>query len=284
MEITLKRLGNYSPLRYPGGKAALAGFLDSVIKAKKLHGSVYVEPYAGGAGAALTLLFLEKVERVVINDLDPAIYAFWMTACNEAEWMCEQIATVPLDVPEWRRQRTIYLDKESTQRDLGFALLYLNRTNRSGIVEGYPIGGLDQTGTWKIDARFNRVTLADRIRRIGEYSSRIDVLNWDGLAVAEKYLGENQGLVYLDPPYFVKGGSLYLNHFDSARHEALANMLNRYPGSSWLMTYDNVKEIRDLYPDRTQTAFTLHYSAHSSRQGSELLIASDSIAKVLQSA
>jgi DNA adenine methylase len=282
IDISLKRLGNFSPLRYPGGKAPLAGFLDRVIKAQRLHGSVYIEPYAGGAGAALSLLFLEKVERIVINDLDPAIYAFWVAVTQETDWFIKRINKVEVSVEEWAKQRKVYLNESKNgTKELGFALFYLNRTNRSGILSGWPIGGIDQGGKWKIDARFNRSTLADRVRRIGLYSSRIEVKNQDGLSLAKKYLQKQSGLIYLDPPYFRKGKSLYLNHFDDRQHEQLAECLNAFPRASWVLTYDNVPEIRSLYERRKIVQFALAYSAHSSRVGSEIMIPSDTVARAL---
>lgn len=283
IDLKLKRLGNFSPLRYPGGKASLTGFLDQVIKVQRLHGSVYVEPFAGGAGAALSLLFLEKVERIVINDLDPAIYAFWLAVTTETEWFVSQIKTCPITVAEWRKQRATYVDRSKRgTKELGFALFYLNRTGRSGIVEGWPIGGLDQKGKWKIDARFNREELAERVRRIGRYASRIEVRNEDGLTLAREWLGRDEGLLYLDPPYFAKGKCLYLNHFNAENHESLAACLNEFPEAAWILTYDNVPEIKALYPDRSVFEFSLNYSAHTAKHGSELLIAADSLARVIQ--
>jgi DNA adenine methylase len=280
--IELKRVSHFSPLRYPGGKAALTGFLDQIIKARKLHGAVYVEPFAGGGGAALSLLFLEKVDRIVINDLDPAIFAFWKAVTEETAWFVEQILNCELTVDEWRRQRSIYVDgKKRTFKELGFALFYLNRTNHSGIVEGWPIGGLDQSGKWKIDARFNREGLVERVKRIGLYASRIEVRNEDGLSLAREFLAKDPGLIYLDPPYFAKGKCLYLNHFELEDHKRLSECLNEFPSSSWLLTYDNVPEIRSLYGSRSIVEFSLGYSVHSPRTGSEILIASDSLSSLI---
>jgi DNA adenine methylase len=160
----------------------------------------------------------------------------------------------------------------------GFALFYLNRTNRSGIIESWPIGGLDQAGKWKIDARFNRAKLAARIRAVGLYRNRIEVLNEDGISLAREYLRKNEGLVYLDPPYFVKGKSLYLSHYNGEDHKELAGLLNLHSDASWLLTYDNVEHVRALYPTRSIQEFSLSYSVHTARRGSELLISSDSIA------
>jgi len=71
---------SFTPLRYPGGKTSLFEFFDSVIKGHGWSKVTYIEPYAGGAGAALSLLFLNKVNKIIINDYDPAIFCFWKSA------------------------------------------------------------------------------------------------------------------------------------------------------------------------------------------------------------
>ena len=173
----------YSPLRYPGGKAKLTSFLIEVIKSNGLREPHYVEPYAGGAGAALRLLFEEFVAAITINDADPRVQCFWLAVTEFTDKFLGLLEDVELTVDEWHRQRAIY---EASNRknvlELGFATFFLNRTTRSGIIHnGGPIGGYEQTGTYKIDARFNRTQLARRIQRIGIYSDRIDVSGVDGL-------------------------------------------------------------------------------------------------------
>ena len=119
----------YSPLRYPGGKACLSDFLADVIVENKLSDCTYVEPYAGGAGAALTLLMMEKVEKIIINDFDPAIYAFWQAAILETDRFIKKIQSIPLTMPEWNKQKMIYGSKSTDFFKLGYATFYLNRTN-----------------------------------------------------------------------------------------------------------------------------------------------------------
>ena len=51
----------HSPLRYPGGKSILSPLLGNFIEINNLLDGIYIEPYAGGAGAALKLLFSEYV-------------------------------------------------------------------------------------------------------------------------------------------------------------------------------------------------------------------------------
>ena len=210
-EIVKSPSKHYSPLRYPGGKSSLSCFLATLIKNNKIENCTYVEPYAGGAGAALTLLFLEKVDSIIINDLDKAIYSFWKAILNHTDKFVEKIQNVEISIEEWRRQKEIYRNKRSTQLDLGFAAFYLNRTNRSGIIEGGPIGGVNQTGKWLIDARFNKADLIERIKNIASYKSRIKVSNKDGIELLKLLHTNKNYFIYLDPPYYVKGSCLYLN-------------------------------------------------------------------------
>lgn len=269
----------FTPLRYPGGKTSLFNFFDAVIKEHGWQDVMYIEPYAGGAGAAVSLLLLEKVNHIVINDYDPAIYSFWLAIKeNNAEFI-ELIVNTPITIEEWGQQKKIYRAADTSDRlSLGFATFFLNRTNRSGILNAGPIGGKQQLGDWKIDARYNKQNLIEKIKLIGLYSDRITVLNEDGVDVIERYAKDLNSFFYVDPPYFVKGSDLYLNAFKLEDHQRLADSLNRHNKAKWLLSYDNEKRILDLYLDRNHRAFGLKYSAHhNSKVGSELMIFSDAI-------
>lgn len=269
----------YTPLRYPGGKTSLFEFFDKVIQAHDWKDITYIEPYAGGAGAALSLLILGKVKSIVINDYDPAIYSFWKAITERSDDFIEKIRTTPVTIEEWNKQKLIYKQADKGDfLDLGFAMFFLNRTNRSGILNAGPIGGKDQSGTYKLDARYNKEKLIEKIRLIQSRSSDITVLNQDGVAVIEKYAAKKGSFFYVDPPYFVKGADLYLNAFKIKDHEKLAAALNQHADAKWLLTYDSEPEILDLYQGRLYRAFDLKYSAHhNTKSGSELMIFSDAV-------
>ena len=269
---------HYSPLRYPGGKTFLFPFFDNVIKENGLEKVTYVEPFAGGAGAALALLFLEKVDHIVINDLDKAIYSFWRSAIFDSVKFIKKIHSTPITIKEWKKQKAIYSDPHAPRFERGFATFFLNRTNVSGILDGGPIGGIKQKGNYKIDARFNKEKLAERIRQLSLYKNRISVFNKDGLDLIKDYLNKKNTFIYLDPPYFEKGATLYLNHYKKDNHKALSDQLNKNSDAFWLLTYDNKKEIKSLYLDRRIINFSLNYNAYKSRKGSEVMILSDALA------
>jgi DNA adenine methylase len=269
--------GHVSPLRYPGGKTCLVPLFEKVIEDNSLSDITYIEPYAGGAGAALALLYSGKVGKIVINDLDSAIHAFWSASTKSSSAFIAKLKSTPVNVREWRKQRAIYQDKDAKTFERGFATFYLNRTNVSGIMGGGPIGGLNQEGKWKIDARFNKKTLIKRLEQLALHADRILVTNEDGVTLIKRYLGAKNAFIYLDPPYFEKGSSLYMNSYEGSDHSKLSDVLNENPDSFWLLTYDNKRQIKSLYPDRRIVNFTLDYRAYQARIGKEVLILSDSV-------
>lgn len=268
-----------SPLRYPGGKGSLYPRLRELLRVNGLTGGTYVEPYAGGAGAALGLLITGQVNEIIINDLDPAMYAFWRSVTKWPDKFAQLTSDAELNVEEWRRQREVYLSTDrSNHLALGFATFYLNRTNRSGVLNGGPIGGLNQTGNYKIDARFNKSALLERLRLISLYSSRIKTLQRDGLEVIHEYADKDKTFIYADPPYFEKAGTLYMNSFGDKDHAALADCLNSHKFTPWLLTYDNVPQVEQLYTSRRRLTFSLNYSAHRVMTATEIMVLSDALA------
>jgi len=267
-----------SPLRYPGGKQVLSRVLARLIRLNGAAGGTYIEPYAGGGGAALSLLMGEYVDRILINDADPRICAFWVAAIERTDEFIELIRTTAITVAEWRRQRDVYqrLRRHSMLR-VGFATFYLNRCNRSGIIaNGGPIGGLKQEGRWKIDARFNRQTLEERIRRLAMYRERISVTNLDAVEFLACHVTRipprERPFVYLDPPYYKKAEDLYMSHYKPGDHAALAEYVRGELPHPWVMSYDDAPEIRRLYKDLRRVAFRVDYTARARRIGSEILI------------
>lgn len=269
----------YTPLRYPGGKTSLFPFLDKVISSHDWESINYIEPYAGGAGAALSLLILDKVKSIVINDYDPAIYSFWLSVVESTNDFVQKIESTEVSIEEWDKQKEIYEAADTSDRfELGFATFFLNRTNRSGILNAGPIGGKHQDGEWKIDARYNKEVLCEKIRKIGNKRAQITISNKDGVDIIEEYSEYDDSFLYIDPPYYVKGANLYLNAFGVDDHENLARALNQKHSKKWILTYDSEPEIMSLYPKRNYRPYDLNYSAHqNSKTGSEIMFFSDSI-------
>lgn len=266
-----------SPLRYPGGKNCIFPFVSRLFYENGLLGSAYAEPYAGGAGLALRLLFEEYVERIYINDLDRSIYAFWTSVLTNADAFCSWIEDVDVSMDSWYRYKAIQNDAQSTDLlELAKSTFFLNRTNVSGVIKGGVIGGYEQKGRYKIDARFKKSDLICRIEKIAQFRNRISVSNLDGLAFVKKLDGKAEDIfIYLDPPYYQKGADLYMNFYSTADHEKLSNHIHRMR-KKWMVSYDNHDFILNLYAAERKIVYRLSQSA-SNRIGDEVLIFSEQI-------
>lgn len=269
-----------SPLRYPGGKAKIADFIKQVVKDNDLLDGVYVEPYAGGAAVALSLLMDEYVSRIIINDKDRSIYAFWYSVLYDTDRLCKLIEETPVTMETWWEQRTFQSveNKETTDLlTLGFSTFFMNRTNRSGIIKAGVIGGFDQRGNYKIDARYRKEDLIARIRRIASYADRIELHHEDAVDFVKhivQVLPQNT-ILYLDPPYYKKGRGLYMNYYEDADHEKIRDVITNVDTFRWVVSYDNSLFIKELYHSFRSQEFYLNYSANNNGKGTEVIFFSD---------
>lgn len=268
----------YSPLRYPGGKRKLAPFMGLIINKMNIKNGTYIEPFAGGAGVALMLLIEGYVDNIVINDYDKAIYSVWRAIINESENFVDRILHTPVNIDEWKKQKEIYVEQNKKYSlDLAFATFFLNRTNRSGILKGGPIGGFEQTGNYGIDARYNAAKLVERIRAIAKYKKHIKVYNKEIVSFIENVLpnyGQNS-LTYFDPPYFNKGPELYKNFFNKEDHAKIARLILNELTGNWIITYDDTPEIIELYKQQCIRRYDLNYSAANTGKSSEVIVFND---------
>ena len=269
-----------SPLRYPGGKAKIADFIKQVVKDNDLLDGVYVEPYAGGAAVALSLLMDEYVSRIIINDKDRSIYAFWYSVLYDTDRLCKLIEETPVTMETWWEQRTFQSveNKETTDLlTLGFSTFFMNRTNRSGIIKAGVIGGFDQRGNYKIDARYRKEDLIARIRRIASYADRIELHHEDAVDFVKhivQVLPQNT-ILYLDPPYYKKGRGLYMNYYEDADHEKIRDVITNVDTFRWVVSYDNSLFIKELYHSFRSQEFYLNYSANNNVKGTEVIFFSN---------
>lgn len=271
----------YSPLRYPGGKAPFAPFIAKVMEINGVVGGHYLEPYAGGAGVALDLLFQGHASHIHINDADPAVYAFWVSVTKHSAELLELLASTPITIDEWFKWRSVLReDCTASLVEKGFATLFMNRTNRSGILKAGVIGGKSQEGAYKLDARFKKDVISARILAIAERAKDITVYSEDSLALLKRckaFLPE-ESLIYLDPPYYVKGKGLYRNYYEHDDHVAIAKTIQAKSFKrNWVVSYDNAQEIRAMYEFSNLLTYDLNYTAQRRYVGNEVMFFSQDL-------
>ncbi len=263
----------YSPLRYPGGKSRLLPFIKNVIQENNLLGISYVEPYAGGAAIALGLLFDDFASEITINDIDRSIYAFWYSAVFRTDDLCDKIQKTKISISNWKRMKNIQTNKQDVDLlELGFSTFFLNRTNISGVMKAGVIGGLNQNGKYKINARFNKEILTERIQKIGKFRSRIQVKNLDALILLKKI--EEKSFIYLDPPYVKKANNLYINFYKKKDHEELARFTCDYLSRTnyWITSYDKDELVFDSYRFcNNKLYWNNHYGTSNAKKCEEII-------------
>jgi DNA adenine methylase len=271
---------HYSPLRYPGGKNKLSAFIAKICIDNNINGH-YVEPYSGGASVALFLLLEGFVSKITINDKDRSIYAFWHSVLHKTNELCELIENAELSISEWKKQKEIQSNKKTVDLlSLGFSTFYLNRTNRSGIINGGVMGGNAQNGNYLMDCRFNKKELINRIRTIGNKKKQIRLYNKDAIKLIDKIKIEsvNDNVVfYFDPPYYLKASSLYMNHYKDENHKIVSDKIKSITKIKWIVSYDNVPEIQKLYSEFPKKEFSFKHIAYESRIGKEILFFSNNL-------
>lgn len=271
----------YSPLRYPGGKAPFAPFIAKVMQVNGVEGGHYMEPYAGGAGVALELLFHGHASHIHINDADPAVYAFWTAVTKHSKQLLQLLDDTPITMDQWFKWKAVLRgDQKASMVERGFATLFMNRTNRSGILKAGVIGGREQNGEYKLDARFKKDQMISRIEAIATRAKDITVYNEDSLELLGRSRAflPKKSLIYLDPPYYVKGKGLYRNYYKHDDHVRIAKLLQqknfRWP---WVVSYDNADEICAMYKMSQALSYGLNYTAQRRYVGSEVMFFSQGL-------
>ncbi|WP_225361002.1 DNA adenine methylase, partial [Fructilactobacillus lindneri] len=278
-----------SPLRYPGGKLKLAPLIEDIVSKYNINN--YVEPFAGGAGIGIYLLLNKKVKHITLNDLDLAIYSFWISITKYNKKFLKKFDNTEININEWKKQKDIFNNLENKHNlndfellDLGFSTFFLNRTNFSGILRGAtPVGGMKQNGKWKINYEYNKSRLRPLIEEIGKYSNEISVKNIDIISSKKTFLNlienftDKETLIFIDPPYVNQGKRLYLPIKSMKEHEIIAKKINKLK-TNWVLTYDSVPDLINLYDfSNNKYMYTLQYKIKTHRKAVEFLALSNNI-------
>jgi DNA adenine methylase len=264
-----------SPLRYPGGKAKIYEKVKTLITINELYDKTYVEPFAGGFGIGINLLCDGIVRSAVLNDFDPHIYHFWDAVFHSTDDLLQKIEDTPITLDEREKQKAIYNDHSADILSDGFATLFLNRVNFSGVIQGGPIGGFSQNGDYKLDCRFNKYDLKKKIEMIALLKNRISLYNHDASKLIVDHLQDTISTSFfnIDPPYVKKGHRLYANYFKEKDHRNLEKIITTHLNKTqWIVTYDDCELIREIYGQYLITIYGIQHSASGSVRGKEIVI------------
>jgi DNA adenine methylase len=265
-----------SPLRYPGGKSKIYEKVRTIIVENNYGNRTYVEPFAGGFGIGISLLCEGVVPAAILNDFDTHIFNFWYSVMYDTENLLRLITDTPITIDEREKQKCNYRNIESDTLTDGFATLFLNRVNFSGIIKGGPLGGLDQTGAYKVDCRFNKDDIKSRIEIIARLKNKIKLYNSDAGYLIRMSLMKMKFPMFLniDPPYVIKGSKLYTNYFTEGDHLNLQRVIIKhldveYP---WIITYDNCALVKDLYKEFHMQEYDISHNVSRTVNGKEIVI------------
>jgi len=264
-----------SPLRYPGGKRRLAGYIAATIRLNGLRPKLFVEPFAGGASVALQLLNDGLVESIALGEKDPLLAGFWKTVFTDHEWLIEKLRDTEPTLTNWDRFKN---GQHRTDRQRALACIFLNRTSFSGIIapSAGPLGGRTQQSAYPIGCRYTVELITRRITQAAQLAERVLFVNhgdWRHTVwrVKARRYQPNEVLYYFDPPFYYKANDLYRFFFDAANHRKLHDALGAL-GQPWLLSYDAAKPIIEMYrqngigPKRVE----LLYSAANSGELTEM--------------
>lgn len=271
-------MATYTPLRYPGGKNGTYQYVKYLVQENNI--TTYIEPFAGGAAVALRLLLNGDVKKIIINDYDKSIFALWNIIVNNPNSLVELINSTDITIDEWFKQKSIQNRKDTvSELSLAFSTLFLNRTNSFGIIKAGVIGGKNQDGNNKLDCRFNKEKIIQRINNIADRADCIEVYNMDAKDFINNVIKKTRkSLTFFDPPYYYKGPDLYTNFYTHEDHVELAKtiqqqMRNRY----WILTYDIAEQVEKLYSKYNPHKYYLNYSIAKPTKGQEFIFYSKKV-------
>ena len=269
-----------SPLRYPGAKSKLIEYISTLVF-KEFPDSkcTIIEPYAGSSIISLSLVYNKITSEAIIVERDPLIYAFWDAVFTIPDELITGIDTLDVSIETWhnfQRYRKANTPDEFQLIEMALAGFFFNRTNFSGILKANPLGGLNQNSKYKIDCRFNKTKLIKQIELIATLQGKVEVYFDDALnfmRTRQFMFNAMPCFLYIDPPYFAKGKSLYRYWYEMNDHRQLANfLLCLNDNIKWLVSYDNHPEIEALYKKNIKHQVHFDYSAYTHKAGQELLI------------
>jgi DNA adenine methylase len=272
-------MNNKSPLRYPGGKTKACAILDTVLR-NHINIRSYaalVSPFFGGGSFEFHMQNKYNL-RLIVNDAFTPLFIFWRVLKSSREELVESVRDLhPVSKEQFLTYRSEIMDLSRTD-SLRTAAYYfvINRCSFSGATLS---GGFSEQAS---RGRFNESS----ITKLGAVDlSCTTIRNEDfeqfltGIVGRMETRKRQKVIIFLDPPYYLEGGSkLYGKNGDmheSFDHERLARTLESYRDCTWMMTYNDCEYIRDLYEEYTMIDgddASWSYGMNASKKSSEIII------------
>ena len=240
-QVNVASVPQRSPFRYPGGKTWLIPQLRAWMLSRPKAPSRFIEPFAGGGIASMTVGFERLAKHVIFAEMDEAVAAVWRVVLNgDAEWLARRIVGFAVTI---ENVRSVLDTAPSALRDRALQTVIRNRMQRGGIMaKGAGLIKTGENGNGLL-SRWYAETLARRIREINERKDRFTFIQGDAFALMAEHRADSQAAFYLDPPYTVAARRLY-THWQ-IDHAALFARAAELKGD-FLMSYDDNVEIREL--------------------------------------
>ena len=263
--------------RYPGGKAKLCGrILHHLSRLMDDSITQYRELFFGGGSVGIK--YVQKKEcpkQIWLNDKDVGIACLWTSVIRYPDSLKKLVLAYKPTVDSFYQLKNDLLnttsvpDTEEEVAQVGFNKLALHQITYSGLglKSGGPLGGVAQLSKYKVDCRWSPAYICKKINTVHKVFSNKEVIHEACTSYDfEKIITDTsmKALLYLDPPYFVKGSQLYHESFTHQDHTRLCENLKNTQ-HKWLLSYDACEEIKEMYSWATIEEVEVNYSITASK-------------------
>lgn len=237
-----------SPFRYPGGKTWLVPEIKKWVLSSTTEPKFFIEPFAGGAMAGLTVAAENLARDVVLCELDADVAAVWKLifhgSVKDVDWLCKEIITFEVSLGNVQK---VLSNNSQNNKNQAFRTIIKNRMQRGGILAAG--AGLVKSGEAGrgLNSRWYPQTLVNRIKALRALVGKIEFVEGDAFDLIEQYAKEKGAFFFVDPPYTAggkKAGKRLYTHSE-IDHDKLFRVMSKVRGKV-MLTYDDAPEVREL--------------------------------------
>jgi DNA adenine methylase len=233
MAIVEKSNLSNSPFRYPGGKFYARRL---ILASLPVHEN-YCEPFAGGA----SIFFAKPLGgENILNDKDEELINTYLVIRDNVEELIALLKGLPATKVIHKYYKIEYKPSNNIERAMRW--YYLNRTSYSGIMK-------IENCYWGYGDKYSMrpENWPRHLRTVSERLQGVTILNQDFETVIDSL--PDGYFMFVDPPYFnADQDKFYTCSFSKDDHYRLRDVLRRNSTRlDFLLTYDNLPEIRELY-------------------------------------